>query len=100
DNGRFGDLLDEQTCRLDLLGAEPVAGHVDDVVDPTKDAIVTVLRLQGAVIREIGPVPPILAVWVLAVSLVVLLHEAIWVLPNLREVPGRGIRDADVARAA
>src|SRR5271166_3642681 len=96
---RFGDLLHEQAGRLDLLGPEPVPGDVDDVVDPAQDAIVAVSRLQGTVIGEIGPVPPVLAVRVLAIPPVVCLDEAIRVLPDRLEYSGPRVLDADVPRA-
>ncbi len=57
-------------------------GHVDDVVDSTQDAIVAVGRLQSAVAGHVRPVAPVTALSVLAVARVVLLDEAIGVLPD------------------
>src|SRR6266566_9313197 len=39
DHGRLGDLLNQQAGGFDLLGAEPVPGDIDDVVNSTEDAI-------------------------------------------------------------
>ena len=66
----------KQRRRLDLLGAEAVAGDVDDVVDSAKDAVVAVGRLHRAVARHVRPVAPVLAVGILAVARVVLFHVA------------------------
>ena len=50
---------------FDLHGAQPVAGDVDHVIDPTHDPEVPVLVLAGAVTREIRarePLPVLLNV--------------------------------------
>src|SRR5271166_1007641 len=54
--GRLGDLGHGERGRLDLLGAQPVAGHVDHVVDPAQDPVVPVGRLHRAVVGEVRPV--------------------------------------------
>src|SRR5207253_1713237 len=60
DYGCFRDLLDHQRRRLKLLGVEAVAGHVDYVVDPARDAEVAVRSLHRAVPREVRPVVRVL----------------------------------------
>src|SRR6266487_2508971 len=100
DRGGLGDLLDGDARRLELLGAQPVAGHVDHVVDPAEDAEVAVGRLDGAVAGEVGPVMPVLAPPVPAVLLVVGLHEPLRLAPDRLEDAGPGVADTDVAGAA
>src|SRR5271165_2287032 len=62
DRRRLRDLLHGQRRRLQLLGAEPVAGYVDDVVDAAEDPEVAVCTLGCAVAGEVRPVAPVLAV--------------------------------------
>ena len=52
--GGLGDLGHGQRGGLELLGAQPVPGHVDDVVDPAQDPDVAVRRLEGAVTAQYG----------------------------------------------
>ena len=44
--GGLGDLVDGEAGRLELLGAQPVPGDVDHVVDPAEDPEVAVGRLR------------------------------------------------------
>src|SRR5207302_5660506 len=83
-----------------FLGAEPVPGDVDDIVDAAEDAVITVLRLHRAVARHVRPVAPVLAFGVLAVTRVVHAHEAVRISPDGLHDAGPGIADADVARLA
>ncbi|GBE21803.1 hypothetical protein BMS3Bbin01_01155 [bacterium BMS3Bbin01] len=96
DGGRLADLLDGHTCRLELFGAQPVTGDVDDIVDSTKDPEVTVGCLDGAVARQIRPVAPVLAVFVPAVPLVVDLDESVGLFPDRLEDARPRVADADV----
>src|SRR5215216_4367218 len=100
DRGRLGDLVDGDARRLELLGAQPVPGHVDHVVDPAEDPEVAIGRLYRAVAGEVRPVVPVLAVLVPAVLLVVGLHEPLGLAPDPLEDARPGIADADVARPA
>src|SRR5262249_53093527 len=79
-----------------LVGPKPMASNIDDVVDTPEDAIVTISRLHSAVPSQVRPVPPVATLSVLAVSSIVLLNEAIRVLPDRLEPPGPGVLDADV----
>ena len=54
DHGRLGDGLVGDDRGLDLGGREPVAGDVDDVVDPADHPEVAVLVLAGGVADEVG----------------------------------------------
>src|SRR6266498_1500667 len=98
--GRLGDLLDRDGRRLELLGPEPVAGHVDDIVHPAEDPEVAVGCLDSTVAGEVRPVAPVLALLVAAVLLVVGLHEPLGLAPDCLEDPGPGVADADVAGTA
>src|SRR6266540_1419734 len=100
DRGGLGDLLDGDGRRLELLGPEPVASHVDDIVHPAEDPEVAIGRLDSAVAGEVRPVAPVLALSVAAVLLVVGLHEPIGLAPDCLEDPGPGVADADVAGTA
>ena len=80
--GRLGDLGDGERRRLELLGAEPVPGHVDHVVDAAEDPEVAVGRLHGPVASEVGPVAPVRAVLVRAVLRVVGLYEPVGLRPR------------------
>src|SRR5208337_2396466 len=100
DHGCLGDLLHQQTCRLDLLRPEPVSGDVDDIVDSTLDAIVAVGRLQSTVAGHVWPVAPVLTVPVLAVARIVLLDVAIGVFPDRLERARPRVLDTDVSGAA
>ena len=94
---RLGDLIDRERGRFQLLGAEPVPGDIDDVVEPPEDAEIAVLGLHGAVAGEIGPVAPVLAVGVLAVFGVIGVDVALPISPDGLEAAGPGVADADVA---
>src|SRR5580700_6150167 len=67
DRGGLRDLVHRKRDGLELLGAEPVAGHVDHVVDAAEDPEVAVGRLGGAVAGEVRPVVPVGGVRVLVV---------------------------------
>ena len=54
DHGRLGDLLVGDDRRLDLGGREPVAGDVDDVVDPADHPEVVVLVAARGVADQVG----------------------------------------------
>src|SRR5699024_1717640 len=72
----FADFRHGHAGGFDLLGAEAVAGDVDDVVDAAQHAHVAVLGDHGAVAGDVRPVAPVLAVLV-AVLAVVGLDEAL-----------------------
>src|SRR5467141_2653666 len=48
-DGGFGDFGDGEAGGFDFLGAEAVAGDVDDVIDAAEDAVVAVGGKDGAV---------------------------------------------------
>src|SRR5215469_4888576 len=98
--GGLGHLWYRQRCRLQFLGAEPVAGHVDDVVDATEDAEVAVLGLQRAVTGEVRPVVPVLAVRIGVVLAVVDVDEPLGLTPYRLHDAGPWVADADVAGLA
>src|SRR6266545_5545514 len=100
DRGGLGDLLDGDARRLELLGSQPVPGHVDHVVDPAEDPEVAVGRPNSTVTGEVRPVAPVLALPVPAVLLVVGLHEPLRLAPDRLEDARPGVTDADVAGAA
>jgi hypothetical protein len=95
--GRLGDLGDGQRRRLDLLGAQAVPGHVDHVIDPAEDPVVPVGLLDRAVVAEVWPVVPVLAVRVLVVLPVVGGQVPLRVAPDRLEATGPGVADADIA---
>src|SRR3989442_2794058 len=98
DRRGLGDLIDCKARRLELFGSEPMPGHVDDVVDAPEDPEVAVRGLERAVAREVRPVVPVRAGFVLAVLLVVDLHEPLWLTPDRLEDAGPRVADADVPR--
>ena len=74
-------------------------GDVDHVVDPTDDAEVAVGGEDGAVVGEVRPVVPVLALGVAAVLLVVGVDEPLGLSPDRLEDSRPGVADADVAGA-
>src|SRR5579875_894891 len=94
--GRLGHLGDGEHRRLQFLGAQPVTGHVDHVVD----AVVAVDGLHGPVAAEEGPVVPVLALGVVAVLGVIGLDETFGLAPDCLQLPGPRVADADVAGPA
>src|SRR6267143_1908719 len=96
-DGGFGDFGDREAGGFDFLGAEAVAGDVDDVIDAAEDAIVTVGGEHGAVGGVVGPITPVLALGILVVLFVVLRDEALGVAPNGLHDARPGIPNADVA---
>src|SRR5229473_4150468 len=96
-DGGFGDFGNREAGGFDFLGAEAVAGDVDDVIDAAKDAIVTVGGEHGAVSGVVRPIAPVLALRILVVLFVVLRDEALGVTPNGLHDARPGIADADIA---
>src|SRR5262249_20839198 len=94
------DLRHQQAGGFDLLGAEPVSGYVDHVVDAAQDTIVPVRRLHRPITGHIGPVAPVATLPVLAVAHIVLVDEALRVFPDRLESARPRVLDADVAGAA
>src|SRR5699024_10332296 len=92
----FADFRHGHAGGFDLLGAEAVAGDVDDVVDAAQHAHVAVLGDHGAVAGDVRPVAPVLAVLV-AVLAVVGLDEALVVAPDGQHARRPRIADAQVA---
>src|SRR6266568_1244981 len=94
---RFGDLRKREAGRFDFLGTEAMARDVDDVVNATEDAVITVGRKHSTVRSVIGPVAPILAARVLVVFFVVLSDEALRIAPDGLHDARPGIADANVS---
>src|SRR5260370_36261041 len=93
----LGDRFNGQGRGLELFAAEPMPGHVDHVVDASKDSEVTVLRQQRAVAREVRPVVPVFAVLLLVVFGVVGLDEPVRVSVDGLENARPGVADSDFA---
>src|SRR3984885_1947955 len=100
DRGRLGDLVHGERGGLELLGPEPVAGHVDHVVDAAEDPEVAVGRLDRAVAGEVGPVVPVGGLRVLVVLGVVRRDEPLRLAPDGLEDARPRVADDDVARLA
>src|SRR5208282_2811232 len=96
-DGGFRDFGDGEAGGLEFLGAEAVAGDVDDVVHAAENAVVAVGRKDGGVGGVVGPIAPILALRILVVFLVVLFDEAVWIAPDGLHDAGPGVANADVA---
>ncbi len=77
-----------------------MAGDVDDVVDAPEDAVVTVRSEHGAVGGVVWPVPPILAVRVGVVFLVVVVDEALRVAPDRLHDAGPRIANTNISGGA
>src|SRR5216683_4674330 len=99
-DGGFGDLGDGEAGGFNFLGAEAVAGDVDDVIDAAQDAVVAIGRKNGAVGGVVWPVAPVLALRILVVLFVVLRDEALRVTPNRLHDAWPGIANANVAGLA
>src|SRR5262249_28083638 len=97
---RFRDFADRQAGGFYFLGAEAVAGDVDDVVDPPKDTVIAVGGKHGAIGSVIRPVAPVLALGILVVLLVILVEETLGVAPDGLHDPGPGIADANISSGA
>ena len=97
---RFCHLRNRQAGGLNFLGAQAVAGYVDDVIHAAQNAEVSVDGKHRSIGRKIWPILPFLAVGVLAVFSVVLSDEAIAVAPDGLHNAGPGIANADVSRFA
>src|SRR5215470_1404449 len=97
-HGRFGDFRNREAGGLDFLGAEAVAGHVDDVVHAAKDAVVAVSGNYRAIRGVVRPILPLLALGVPTILRVILTGETVGVAPNRLHDAGPGITDANVSR--
>src|SRR6266705_6134139 len=97
DDGGFGDFGNREAGGFDFLGAEAVAGDVDDVIDAAEDAIVTVGGEHGAVRRVVRPIAPVLALRIFVVLFVILIDESLRVAPNGLHDSRPRITNADVA---
>src|SRR5262249_20137790 len=93
---RLRALVHGQRRRLEPLRAQPVARHVDHVVDAAEDAEVAVLGLDRAVAGEVRPVVPVLALRVRVVLGVVRLDEPLRLAPDRLEDARPRVADADV----
>src|SRR5258708_5171728 len=58
DRGSLGDLFDGEARRLNLFRSEPVPGHIDHIIDPAKDAEITVAGQHPTLTRAINPPTP------------------------------------------
>ena len=81
-DGSFGDFRDAEAGGFHFLGAEAVAGDVDDVVDAAENAVVAVGGKHGAVGGVVRPIAPVFALRILAVFFVVLIDEALRICPR------------------
>ena len=97
---RFGHLFRHQGGGLNLLGAQPVAGHVDDIIDASQDTDITIFRHHGRVAGQVGPVAPVFGIGIFIVLCKVGVHKPVAVPPDGLEHPRPGVLDADVARLA
>ena len=85
---------------FDFLGAQAMAGDVDDVIDAAEDAVVAVGGKHGAVGGVVRPIAPVFALRILAVFFVVLIDEAFRAAPDRLHDAGPWIANADVSRFA
>src|SRR6202790_5725143 len=58
-DGGFGDFMHGEAGGFQLLGAEAMAGDVDDVIDPAEVSGIAVKGKHGAVSRVVRPIVPI-----------------------------------------
>src|SRR6059058_5451234 len=75
-------------------------GDVDHVIDAAEDSEVAVRRLNRAVTGKVRPVPPVLALGILVVFLVIGFHEAVGIFPDGLHDAWPRVADADVAGPA
>src|SRR5258705_12010967 len=77
-----------------------MAGHIDDVVDAAKNAVIAVRGKHGAIRSVIWPILPIFALRILVVLFVVLTHEALRIAPDGLHDSGPGIANANIPGGA
>src|SRR6267154_6320840 len=77
-----------------------MAGHIDYVVDPSKNSVVAVGGKHRAIRSVIGPILPIFALRILVVLFVVLTHEALRIAPNRLHDSRPGIANANIPGGA
>src|SRR5579883_3081607 len=93
----FGNLIDGQAGRFDLFGAQAMAGHIDNIIDPAKNAEVAIGGQHCAIAGEVRPVVPVFALSVAAVFRIVGLYEAFRLAPDRLKDARPGVADANVA---
>src|SRR6516165_206263 len=71
-------------------------GHVDHVIDPAQDTIVAISGLHCAIVTEVRPVMPVLALRVFAVLAVVGCDVAVRISPDRLEDSRPRVADADI----
>src|SRR5262249_34291260 len=94
---RFRDLLHRQTGGFELLRAQTMASHIDDVIHPAQNAIVAILRLHGAITSEIRPVAPVFAGLVFAILGAIRCDKALAITPDSLEGPWPWVAYTDIA---
>src|SRR6266852_1115208 len=77
-----------------------MAGHVNHVIDPAKNAVIAVSGKHSAVCGVIWPVVPILALRIFVVLLVVLIHESLRIAPDGLHDSGPRIANANISGGA
>src|SRR5260370_35145665 len=97
DNGGVGNSGYGEGSGFDVVGAEPMTGHVDDVVDAAENAVVAVGGKNGAIGGVVRPVAPIFTLWVFAVLLIVLSDEALRIAPNRLHDARPGISNTNIS---
>src|SRR5258705_12460587 len=77
-----------------------MAGHIDYVVDPSKNSVVAVGGKHCAIRSVIGPILPIFALSILVVLFVVLTHKALRIAPDGLHDSGPRIANANISGRA
>src|SRR5208283_2631065 len=75
-----------------------MAGNVDDIIDTSQDAVVTIRGKHCAIGSVVRPVAPVLTLRILVVLFVVIADEAVRIAPNRLHDSRPRITNADVAR--
>ena len=96
-NGGFGDFGRRKAGGFEFLGAQAMAGDVDDIVDAAEDAVVAIGGQHRAISGVVWPIAPIFAVRILVVLFVVLADEALRIAPDGLHDAGPRIANANVS---
>jgi len=95
-NGCFRNIRMGKCGGFYFFRSQSVSGNIDDIVNPTKDAIISVRGLHCSIAGNVGPISPILAFRVLTVPCEISLHKAITIPPYRLKLTGPRVLYADI----
>src|ERR1700719_2415417 len=96
----FRNFWNGEARGFQLLGAEPMARDVDDIVDAPENSVITVSGQYRAIGRVVRPVAPVFALRTLVIFFVVLIDEALRIAPDGLHDARPRIADTNISRVA